>query len=150
MDIVKYKPEYQPHFERLNKAWLNKYFEEEPVDKWVLSHPEAAILQDGGAILFARHEEQIIGTVALRVIQPGIAELTKMAVDEAFQGLGAGSQLCKAAIEEARALQFNRLILYSSTRLARAIGIYRKLGFKEIPAEKGAYKRCDIKMELTI
>ena len=87
MKIVPYKPEYQPHFERLNKAWLNKYFRVEPIDEWVLTNPEEAILKDGGTIIFAEYADQIIGTAALKLIQPGTYELTKMAVDEAFQGL---------------------------------------------------------------
>jgi len=148
MKIVDYKPEYQPHFERLNKAWLNKYFKVEPVDEWVLTNPEEAILKDGGEILFAEYDNQIIGTAALKLMEPGTYELTKMAVDEAFQGLGAGKLLCSTAISKAKALKAERLVLYSQTALKPAIGIYRKLGFTEIPFEKGVYKRADIKMEL--
>lgn len=148
MKIVPYKPEYQPHFESLNKAWLNKYFRVEPIDEWVLANPEEAILKDGGMILFAEHDNQIIGTAALKLHEPGTYELTKMAVDEAFQGLGAGKLLCSAVINEAKALKAKRVILYSQTALKPAIGIYRKLGFTEITFEKGVYKRADIKMEL--
>ena len=46
------------------------------------------------------------------------------------------------------ALKAERVVLYSQTALKPAIGIYRKLGFTEIPFEKGVYKRADIKMEL--
>lgn len=148
MKIISYKSEHQPHFERLNKAWLNKYFRVEPIDEWVLTNPEEAILKDGGTIIFAEYADQIIGTAALKLIQPGTYELTKMAVDEAFQGLGAGKLLCSAAINEAIALKAERVVLYSQTALKPAIGIYRKLGFTEIPFEKGVYKRADIKMEL--
>ena len=148
MKIVDYKLEFQPDFERLNKAWLNKYFQVEPVDELVLTNPEEAILKNGGKILFAEYNNQIIGTAALKLHEPDTYELTKMAVDEAFQGLGAGKLLCSAAINEAKALKAKRLILYSHTALTPAISIYRKLGFTETTFEKGVYKRADIKMEM--
>ncbi len=147
IEIIDYKPEYRNHFEQLNKVWLEKYFTVEPVDKYVLENPEEAILAHGGHILFARFEDQIIGTVALKLIEPGIYEMTKMAVNEKYQGIGAGKRLCAAAIEKARAIDANRLILYSTKTLETAIAIYHKIGFVEIPLEPGVYERANIKME---
>lgn len=147
IEIIDYKPEYRNHFEQLNKVWLEKYFTVEPVDKYVLENPEEAILAHGGHILFARFEDQIIGTVALKLIEPGIYEMTKMAVNEKYQGIGAGKSLCAAAIEKARAIDANRLILYSTKTLETAIAIYHKIGFVEIPLEPGVYERANIKME---
>jgi ribosomal protein S18 acetylase RimI-like enzyme len=72
-----------------------------------------------------------------------------MAVDKAFQGIGAGKILCIAAIEKARTLQASELILYSQSSLKAAIGIYYKLGFTPIPLD-GIYKRADIKMRLIL
>jgi ribosomal protein S18 acetylase RimI-like enzyme len=34
--------------------------------------------------------------------------------------------------------------------LVPAITMYRKLGFTEVPLEKGIYKRSDIKMEIDL
>jgi GNAT superfamily N-acetyltransferase len=149
ISILSHKPEYNIHFERLNKAWLEEYFEVEPLDAYVLSNPEEAILKDGGSILFAAWNEKIIGTVALKYISPGIYELTKMAVEKAFQGIGAGKLLCMAAIEKARALNASELILYSQSSLKAAVGIYYKLGFNPVPVDS-KYKRADIKMLLTL
>lgn len=148
--ILAYRPEFQIYFERFNKAWLEAYFRVEPIDAYVLENPEEAILKDGGIILFAAYENKIIGTVALKYMEPGIYELTKMAVDETYRGIGAGKILCAAAIDTARELGAHKLILYSQTGLQTAIGIYRKLGFVEIPLEKGIYERADIKMELPL
>jgi ribosomal protein S18 acetylase RimI-like enzyme len=149
ISILPHKPEYNIHFEQLNKAWLEEYFEVEPIDAYVLSNPEEAILKDGGSILFAALDEKIIGTVALKYISPGIYELTKMAVDKAFQGIGAGKLLCTAAIEKARELHASELILYSQSSLKAAVGIYYKLGFNSIPVDS-RYKRADIKMRLAL
>lgn len=147
MQIIEYLPEYQPYFEKFNKAWLEEHFAVEPLDKWVLENPEEAILKEGGKIYFVENEGEIIGTVALKWEAPGVMELTKMAVDKAARGLGAGKLLCQTAVEKAREAGAEKLILYSQTSLAPAISIYRKCGFREIPLEPGKYARADIKME---
>ncbi len=148
MKIINYQPELQGFFERFNKAWLEEHFTVEPIDKYVLENPEEAILKDGGKIIFAEHDGKIIGTAALRRLDETTIELTKMAVDKAARGLGAGKLLCKTAIEMARCMQVKTLVLYSQTGLAAAIGIYRSLGFIEVPIEQGIYKRADIKMKI--
>jgi ribosomal protein S18 acetylase RimI-like enzyme len=147
VEIIDYSPAYKQQFESLNKAWLEKYFTVEPIDSYVLENPEEAILQHGGVILFAQYEGKVIGTVALKLIEPGVYEMTKMAVDESHHGIGAGKALCAAAIEKAKAIGAQRLILYSTRVLETAIAIYNKLGFKEIPLEPGVYERANIKME---
>ena len=72
-----------------------------------------------------------------------------MAVDDDYQGMGAGILLCNTAIEKAREMGAKKLVLYSHTSLAPAIGIYRKAGFEEVPVEEGQYARADIKMEIS-
>ena len=150
MKVIRYTPENQKHFERLNKAWLNKFFEVEPLDKTLLSQPEEFILRKGGYIFFVEHEGQIIGTVALIFIKQGVYELAKMAVDEAFQGLGAGKFLCSSAIEEAKKLNAEKLILFTNSKLQTAISIYHKLGFKDVPLDDQQFKRANVKMELVL
>jgi GNAT superfamily N-acetyltransferase len=148
LTFLDYKPEYQPWFEKLNKAWLEEYFVVEPFDKWVLEHPDEAIIKQGGKIYFAASGSTIVGTVALRFIEDGVYELTKMGVDKTFQGGGAGQFLCRAAIDKARELGSKRLVLWSNRVLENAIHIYRKLGFTEIPVLAGTYGRADIMMEI--
>lgn len=150
IEILDYQASYQPFFEKFNKAWLEEYYTVEPIDEWVLSKPEEAILQDGGRIYFARYGGEIVGTVALKLVVPGVYELTKMAVDKSYRGIGAGKQMARVAIEKAKQLGAEKVILYSHTGLARAIGIYRSLGFTEIALEPGKYARADIKMELDL
>lgn len=148
--IENYRPEWQPYFERFNKAWIEKYFELEAIDHYVLSRPEEAILSDGGRILFAVYKNTVVGTVALKKVDDKTMELTKMAVDETYQGIGAGKILCRSAIEEARHMGTKKLVLYTQTALKPALSIYKNLGFTEVPIEQGKYKRADIKMELDL
>ncbi len=150
MRVVKYMPEYQQHFAQLNKAWLKKYFEIEPPDEAMLSDPADRILKNGGQIFFVEHQEQLIGTVALIFVREGVYELAKMAVDEAFQGIGAGKLLCNTAIEEAKKRNADKLILFTNLKLNTAIHIYRKLGFKYVDLEGQVFVRANIKMELLL
>ena len=62
VQIISYKEEFKHCFFNLNIEWLEKFFVVEPYDKEVLSQPEKYILNDGGCILFAKCEDQIVGT----------------------------------------------------------------------------------------
>jgi ribosomal protein S18 acetylase RimI-like enzyme len=148
--ILDYKSEHQPYFESLNRAWLEKYFEIEPLDKFVLTQPEDAIIKPGGAIFMAEYEGVISGTVALRKYDDATYELTKMAVDENYRRKGIAEELARAAIRKAKELKADTVFLYSQTILQPAVSLYEKLGFKHIPIENGIYKRADIKMTLDL
>lgn len=147
--IIDYEPAHQVHFERLNRQWIEKFFWMEPVDVAVLQKPQDHILAAGGSILMAEYDGNIAGTVALKFVEPGIYEFTKMAVDESYQGLKIGNHLAMAAIGRCRQLGARSIILYSNTKLVPAITLYRKLGFFEVPLD-GPYKRSDIKMQLDL
>jgi GNAT superfamily N-acetyltransferase len=148
--IVDYRQEHQPYFERFNRAWIEKYFWLEEIDKYVLQHPEEAIIKEGGAILMALYQNQTAGTVALKKAEEGVFEFTKMAVDEQFRGKGIGEALSRAAFEKAKELGAQKVILYSQTGLVPAITMYKKLGFAEVPMDTDLYKRSDIKMEIAL
>lgn len=150
IEMIPYKPEHAFHFERLNKAWIEKYFVLEDLDRWVLGNPHEAILAKGGAILMATYDGVIAGTVALLKVNEEEYEFSKMAVDEAFQRRGIAEALSYAACEKARELGARKVTLYSQTSLAPAIHLYRKLGFVEVPMGHQLYKRANIKMEIML
>lgn len=148
--IIDYKAEHGFHFARLNKAWIEKYFVLEELDKWVLNNPQEAILAKGGAILMATYDGVVAGTVALIRVNAEEYEFSKMAVDAAFQRRGIAEALSHAAFEKARGLGAKKVSLYSQTDLAPAILLYRKLGFVEVPMDHQLYKRANIKMEILL
>jgi N-acetylglutamate synthase-like GNAT family acetyltransferase len=151
MKIINYKPKYAKYFDTLNRIWIKKYFNVEAIDEFMLTQPKDAILDKGGKILFVEHDKKIIGTVALLPINKTDVELIKMGVDEKHQGLGAGKMLFNGAVDAAKEMGFEKIIIYSNKKLDAALSIYVKGGFKEIPIESGVYyDRCDIKMELPI
>ncbi len=147
--ILDYQPGHQPVFENLNRDWIEKYFWMEPVDNEVLGNPDEHIIRPGGLIFMAEYRNELVGTVALKFVETGVYEFTKMAVDEKFQGLKIGKQLAETAIEKSKQKHAHKIILYSNTKLINAISLYRKLGFLEIPVD-GPYKRSNIKMEITL
>ena len=147
IEIIPYNSSFKSHFESINKAWVSKYFSLEPFDIDQLEHPEETILAKGGAILFAKFENEIVGTVGLIPKGELTCEMIKMGVEPSAQGKGAGQALGKAIMAVAKAMGFKKMILYSSTKLLSALVVYGRLGFQRIPLECGAYGRCDIKME---
>lgn len=148
--IVEYRREHQPFFEALNRAWIEKLFEMEPVDEWVLTNPEKAIIETGGAILMAEYGGVIAGTVGLRKVDDETFEFTKMAVDENHRRKGIAETLSYASFEKAKELGATRVILYSNTLNAGAIKMYEKIGFRHVPVELGVYKRADVKMVIDV
>ena len=149
--VVEYENKYQRDFEQLNRNWIEKYFRLEPADEYVLQHPEENIIQKGGAILIALHDSLAIGTAGLRRTGPDTVELIKMAVADNFRGKGVGELLGYAALEKARELGAEKVILYSNTSLTPALSLYKKLGFVEVPLEPdNEYIRSDIKMEIEL
>lgn len=149
VEIIGYTPEHQPWFEKFNRDWIEKYFWMEPLDFEILQNPEEHIINKGGYIFFVLYDKEIAGTVALKNISSGIYEFTKMAVDEKFRGKNLGKALAVAAINKAKEMGAEKIILYSNTVLEAAIELYKKLAFKEIPVD-GPYKRSNIKMELIL
>jgi GNAT superfamily N-acetyltransferase/DNA-binding MarR family transcriptional regulator len=148
VEIIAYDPQYLPDFKALNLEWINTYFEVETHDVEQLDNPQKYILNDGGAIYFARYQGKIIGTVALVKVSDTTYELAKMAVSPAYQGLKAGYLLGKHLIEEARKQGATFLFLESNQKLTPALTLYKKLGFVEVPIGETPYSRADFKAEM--
>ena len=148
--IADYRPEHQPYFEAFNRAWIEELFEMEPMDEWVLTNPEKAILEPGGAILMAEYDGVVAGTVGLRKVDEYSYEFTKMAVDMNFRRKGIAEAISYASFKKAKELGAKRVILYSNTLNAGAIKLYEKIGFRHVEVENDVYKRANVKMVIDI
>jgi DNA-binding MarR family transcriptional regulator/GNAT superfamily N-acetyltransferase len=149
--MLTYESRYQPDFKRLNVEWIERYFQLEEADLKALDHPDTYIIEQGGHILLAQYEGQIVGTCALIRMDASTYELAKMAVSPTAHGLGIGERLGRAAIAKAQVLGATRLYLESNTKLVPAINLYHKLGFqKTIAGAPSPYERCNIQMELDL
>nr|WP_291784380.1 GNAT family N-acetyltransferase [Cecembia sp.] len=151
ISIIDYQPEFRPHFERINKAWVEQYFSLEPFDIAQLENPQEHILDKGGYIIFAKENDQIFGTVALIPSKEvGSFEMIKMGVDPKGQGRGIGFLLGKAILDKAKSIGAKKVELFSSSKLVPAIHLYKKLGFREVEMGCGQYGRCNVKMEISL
>lgn len=145
--IVDYTDELKEHIKILNYEWLQKYFSVEDSDVVQLSNPQEEIINKGGKIYYALHNDNIVGTASLMKIDDKEYELAKMAVTENAQGLGIGKLLLKHCINEAQLLSVKKISLFSNTILEKALALYRTYGFEEtlMPTDVH-YKRANIKM----
>jgi N-acetylglutamate synthase-like GNAT family acetyltransferase len=150
LQIEPYTPADAAAFRTLNHEWITKYFELEAVDNLILDNPKDYILAKGGAILMARYEGQTVGTCALIKINEAEFELGKMAVTASMQGKKIGQQLVAAAVNKAKELGANKLILLSHRSLQPALHVYQKMGFQLVPCAPSEYKRADIQMEMEL
>jgi ribosomal protein S18 acetylase RimI-like enzyme len=152
--IVGYEPRHRAAFRELNLAWIREYFAVEDRDRQELDDPERHILAPGGAIFIAEAPApdgpQVLGACALLAEPDGAFELAKMAVAAAARGRGVGRTLGEAAVAHARSRGAPRVDLLSNTALGPAIGLYRALGFQEVPLPKTDYARANIKMVLQL
>ncbi|MGB7787010.1 MAG: GNAT family N-acetyltransferase [Salinimicrobium sp.] len=151
MTIIPFEPKYAAAFKALNVEWLEHFFWVEPHDEEVLGNPGKYIIAPGGKIFLVKDGEEAVATVALMKMEDGIYELTKMAVAPKMRGKKVGQKLMTYTLDFARKQDWEKLIIYSNTKLENAIYIYKKFGFREIPLEKDLpYDRADIKMELPL
>ena len=150
IEILPYSPEYSRFFKSINQPWVEELFALEAFDQAQFDYPEETIIQPGGAIIFAKIGEEIVGTAGLHKVSDEVYELIKMGVVAEAKGKGVGMFVAKEILQKAREMGAKKVILYTHTKLAPALRIYEKLGFKEAELEEGKYCRCDLKMELDI
>jgi len=88
-----------------------------------------------GRLLLATSDGQSAGCVALHKSAPNISEMKRLYVRPKFRGKGLGKALAEHIIHEARKIRYKKLRLDTVEPVMRtAVGMYRKLGFREIAA----------------
>ena len=131
VEIFDYRPAWKRHFVALNRAWIEEFFFLEEEDKHVFADPEKCIVDQGGTILFARLNGQVVGVCALIRHGRNLLELAKMAVAPDLCRRGIGTKLAFAIVRRARSFGAGPLYLRTSPRLTAANRLYRKLGFRK-------------------
>jgi GNAT superfamily N-acetyltransferase len=89
---------------------------------------------------------EVVGTAAVRVLAPGVAELKRMWLRPAARGRGLAQELLDRCLDEGRQLGCRTMRLDSQTKLAAAVKLYRGNEFREISAYNDN-PRADIWME---
>lgn len=147
MKIVEFAPEHAAAFKALNEAWISKYFVLEGKDREVLDDPQGKIVAKGGRIFMALADGQAVGCVALLKMADGGYEVAKMTVSETQRGSGLGRVLMQRCIDAGAADGAPRLYLETNSGLAPALGLYRAMGFVDLPTAETPYVRADVFME---
>ncbi len=149
IEIIAYDVRYREYWRIINQKWIETLFEMEKEDIINLNDPEKYILDKGGEIYFALLDGKPVGAIALKKFTPTRFELSKMGVLEEARGYGIGNLLVEKVLERFKARGGKELFLETNSSLVPAITLYKKYGFKEVPApENTPYARADYFMEL--
>ena len=93
----------------------------------------------GGRLLLAIEESaevpgEAIGCAALRKWEPDACEMKRLYVRPAFRGKGAGRELVRSLIADARSIGYKKMLLDTLPSMKESHRLYRTLGFREISA----------------
>jgi ribosomal protein S18 acetylase RimI-like enzyme len=127
-------------------AYLGETLDGEGLDKDIAQWQSAYDGVRGRLLVVEDPAGMVVGTAAVRLLEPGVGEIKRMWIQPAHQGKGLGRPLMDACLAEARALGCRVLRLDSERRLAAAVHLYRAYGFTEIPDYNGN-PRAEIWME---
>ena len=146
-----FKEEYKLDFETLNLQWIRKYFKVEEEDSKILKNPESYVIDGGGQIFFAVIDGNAIGTAAMVLTKERIFELSKMAVDSSYQGLGIGRMLINECIDFAKRKRADEIFLITNDILLPALELYNSSGFElDEDYDDNRYERGNTKMKLLL
>ena len=146
-----FKDEYKSDFETLNLQWITKYFKIEEEDTRILKNPKSYVIDGGGQIFFAVRGGKAIGTAAMVLTKERIFELSKMAVDSSYQGLGIGRMLINECIDFAKCKSADEIFLITNDILLPALELYNSAGFElDEDYDDNRYERGNTKMKLSL
>jgi len=94
-------------------------------------------------------DSKIIGTYAFLPLTKSCGELRKMYVLPEGRGKGLGSWMTNHVIEMAKENGYEEVELETASQMKEAIGLYLKLGFKEIQFQNKT-PRCDKAFKLKL
>jgi ribosomal protein S18 acetylase RimI-like enzyme len=105
-----------------------QHFQEE------LSHLDLLYGPPSGCLLLAQGAEAYLGCVAVRRFDREVCEMKRLYVKPEDRGSGLGRRLAEAAVDKARRLGYQRMVLDTLPSMAAAQRLYESLGFQPIEA----------------
>jgi putative acetyltransferase len=109
----------------------------------------------GSVYFVALDANQVIGGCGIfptENLPEGTCELVKLYVDQSARGKGLGKLLLEKSMHWAKNNGYTQVYLESMPELSKAVSIYEKLGFKNLPGPLGnsGHDGCDIWMIKTL
>lgn len=105
-----------------------------------------------GRLLLAEYDGRIAGMIALRPVdESDVCEMKRLYVRPGFRGKALGKRLVDELLAEALSIGYGRMRLDTiQGKMDRAIELYRRLGFREIPAYYPSPVRETLFLELDL
>lgn len=115
-----------------------------------LTHLEEKYGMPEGRLYLAYLDGKAVGCVGLRKLQEGQCECKRLYVRPGFRGKGIGKQLMLRILQDAREIGYREMLLDTLPFLESALGLYREIGFQEIPAYNDSPVETTIYMKLDL
>lgn len=87
-----------------------------------------------GRLYLVRVDGAPAGCVAMKRLDENRCELKRLYIRPAFRGRGLARKMLERLLEDARAEGYKAMLLDTFPFLSRAVCLYRRLGFYEIPS----------------
>ncbi|MEM6277234.1 MAG: GNAT family N-acetyltransferase [Pseudomonadota bacterium] len=78
------------------------------------------------------HDDQLLGTGALRTVSPGVGEMKHLYVRPEARGMGLGRALVEARIADARAMGLKTLLADTFAANSEMPALYDQMGFERV------------------
>jgi len=101
-------------------------------------------------LLLAKLDDVPVAACGVKDFKPGISELKRLFCRAEGRGHNLGELLTIAAMDEARHRRYSEMYLDTDPGLTRAVNIYRRLGFTDIPRYYENPMGCSLYMKISL
>ena len=123
-------------FDELDMPKEHTVYDEDTTD-----HQYEVFRDEPRSVLWVAEENGIVvgscGTYPTEGLPEGWCEIVKFYVDKCARGNGIGTQLFTKSLESARCLGYQTAYLETFPKFGNAIGLYNRLGFRDIDHQMG-------------
>ena len=134
MECLSYQADFQKDVEAFLKNVFDSFgFRWEPENKDADTRRISEVYQKRGEFWTLWEGDQIVGSIALRVLTDKVGEIKRFYMLPEYRSLGFGNLLLRTALQEAPRFGFEKLRLDTTSRSLAGIHLFRKYGFQEIP-----------------
>ncbi|MFN3541648.1 MAG: GNAT family N-acetyltransferase [Rhodococcus sp. (in: high G+C Gram-positive bacteria)] len=106
---------------------------DEEVRRVMVDEPSDDLTGDSGLFVVAYVGVEVVGCGGVRFVSADVAELTRVFVDTGARGNGLGASMIEFLEGFVQQSQRTRIRLDTRADLVEALGLYAKLGYREVP-----------------